>query len=111
MFTLKTFKATQPECYLIMSDNEALEDSITSKLNKNTVIINNIEGLRMLIGMAEKSTTEVIFDTNFISHSDMIQIMQDINQKNITFKIISRLNDYLIGSNTSEVRGEVIILS
>jgi hypothetical protein len=65
----------------------------------------------MLIGMAEKSTTEVIFDTNFISHSDMIQIMQDINQKNITFKIISRLNDYLIGSNTSEVRGEVIILS
>jgi GT2 family glycosyltransferase len=111
MFTLKTFKATQPECYLIMSDNEALEDSITSKFNKNTVIINNIEGLRMLIGMAEKSTTEVIFDTNFISHSDMIQIMQDINQKNITFKIISRLNDYLIGSNTSEVRGEVIILS
>ena len=94
-----------------MSDNEALEDSITSKLNKNTVIINNIEGLKMLIGMAEKSTTEVIFDTNFISHSDMIQIMQDINQKNITFKIISRLNDYLIGSNTSEVRGEVIILS
>jgi GT2 family glycosyltransferase len=111
MFTLKTFKATQPECYLIMSDNEALEDSITSKFNKNTVIINNIEGLKMLIGMAEKSTTEVIFDTNFISHSDMIQIMQDINQKNITFKIISRLNDYLIGSNTSEVRGEVIILS
>lgn len=111
MFTLKTFKATQPECYLIMSDNEALEDSITSKFNKNTVIINNIEGLRMLIGMAEKSNTEVIFDTKFISHSDMIQIMQDINQKNITFKIISPLNDYLIGSNTSEVRGEVIILS
>jgi GT2 family glycosyltransferase len=111
MFYLKNIKTPQPESYLIMSENEALEDSITSKLNKNTVIINNIEGLKMLIGMAEKSTTEVIFDTNFISHSDMIQIMQDINHKNITFKIISRLNDYLIGSNTSEVRGEVIILS
>jgi len=111
MFPLKSFKTQKPECYLIMSENEALEDSITSKFNKNTVIINNIEGLRMLIGMAEKSTAEVIFDTKFISHSDMIQIMQDINQKNITFKIISPLNDYLIGSNTSEVRGEVIILS
>ena len=100
-----------PESYLLYSDNEDLEDKISNQFNKNCVIINSIEGLKMLIEMSSDSSIEILFDSNFTTFKTMIQIMVEFKDKKCTFKILSTENNFLIGSNNCNDKGDVIILS
>lgn len=52
---------------------------------------------------------ELIFDTNSFSFAEIICFMEKHKSKNITFKNYISQSNYLIGSNNSTDRGEVLI--
>jgi predicted DNA-binding protein with PD1-like motif len=52
---------------------------------------------------------ELIFDTNSFSFAEIIYFMEKHKSKNITFKNYISQSNYLIGSNNSTDRGEVLI--
>lgn len=55
--------------------------------------------------------SEVIFDADFLSFKDIIKYMSDFNtNSNVTFKILPKRVKYILGSNDSLNRGEVINL-
>ncbi len=101
----------KPESYLFYSENEEMEELLSNHLKKDCVIINSIEGLKMLIEMSSPTQIEIIFDLEFISHKKMIEFMTHLRHKRCTFKILSKQNDFLMGSNNSNDKGDVIILS
>ncbi|WP_438966750.1 glycosyltransferase family 2 protein [Flavobacterium sp.] len=51
---------------------------------------------------------ELIFDTNSFSFKDIIEFMEKNKARNITFKNYMRTSNYIIGSNNSNDRGEII---
>lgn len=53
---------------------------------------------------------ELIFDTNSFSFKDIIEFMEKNKASNITFKNYMRTSNYIIGSNNSNDRGEVILV-
>ena len=53
---------------------------------------------------------EMIFDNRDLTFKDIIMRMQKYNDKNVTFKIIPKNTKYMIGSNDSNDRGEVITI-
>lgn len=107
----KNSSIPKPESYLFYSENEYMEELLSNYLKKDCVIINTTEGLNMLIEMSSPTQIEVIFDLEFISHKKMIDIMEHFRQKRCTFQILSKQNDFLIGSNNSNDKGDIIILS
>jgi len=65
---------------------------------KNTINSLTSDGVRV----------EIIFDTNFWSFKSIIQSMQELKNAKFTFKILLQKSQFIIGSNTSNDRGEVI---
>ena len=58
-----------------------------------------------------KPNTQVIFDANTLSHSEIIDYLDHSDKnKGLTFKILPNGADFIIGSNSSKSRGEVIKL-
>ena len=57
----------------------------------------------------EKLNIEVVFDANSFSFTEIILFMEKHKSKNITFKNYISQSNYLIGSNNSTDRGEVLI--
>lgn len=53
---------------------------------------------------------EIIFDTDSFSYKEIIEFMIENKSKKITFKNYFSNSNYIIGSNNSNDRGEVIIL-
>ena len=98
------------------------EPKPTIKHNERYVIISNkkesyfsnaIKGdLLMQSELKDVSEdSEVIFDSDFLSFKDIINYMSDFHaNSNVTFKILPRKANYLLGSNDSVNRGEVINL-
>lgn len=58
----------------------------------------------------EERNIEVIFDTNSFSYKEIIKFMTENKSKKITFKNYFSNSSYIIGSNNSNDRGEVIVL-
>lgn len=56
-----------------------------------------------------KDNTEIIFDANILTYKEIITYISDpkINTK-AKFKILPKNSDFIIGSNSSKTRGEVI---
>jgi len=53
---------------------------------------------------------EIIFDTTTFSFAEIITFMQLNNSKNLSFKNYISSSNYLIGSNNSNDRGQIILL-
>lgn len=58
----------------------------------------------------EERNIEVIFDTNSFSYKEIIKFMTENKSKKMTFKNYFSNSSYIIGSNNSNDRGEVIVL-
>ena len=100
-----------PENYFLYSENKDIELKISSQLNKKCVSIHSIEKLKQELKKGAVAPTEIIFDLNYISYQSMITLMEECTSFPCTYKILSFQNDFLIGSNHSDDKGEVIILS
>jgi hypothetical protein len=57
---------------------------------------------------AKNVNAEIIFDQNHIDFTTIIKTFEVNKNRGFTFKILPESSDYLIGSNNSFDRGEVI---
>ena len=107
--TRKTRLEIIPKTYLLYSANEKLADRLRLVLQKK-VVFHDLKTEKMVISSSVKSkqSREVILDNEFISYKDCIAILESSRNKTFTFKIIQKKANFLIGSNNSNERGEII---
>ena len=98
-----------PKSYILYSANEKLADKLRLVLQKK-VLFHDLKTEKMVISSSVKSktSTEVILDNEFISFKECIVILESSKNKRFTFKIIPKSANFLIGSNNSNERGEII---
>ena len=101
-----------PKSYLLYSSNESLLEQLTSILQKK-VLFHNLKTEKMVISSSYKSNKaiEIILDNEFISFKECIAFIESSKNTDFTFKIRPKKADFLIGSNNSNERGEVIKFS
>ena len=111
MFQGKVKPKPSPENYLLVSDNENIREKLEGKLQKNTqrTILENGK-IVFSQSISEKENVEVILDTNYLSFSDAISFFEINKNKSFTFKLLPIQSNFIIGSNSSNDRGEVINL-
>ena len=102
MFQGKPKPKLSPEKYILVSENEVLREKLENKWQ--TVV----ERQDITKSFAKNAKTEIIFDQNYINFKSIIQSFETNKNKGLTFKIIPESSDYVIGSNSSFDRGEVI---
>ena len=93
-----------PEHYLLVSDNSALEKAAEVILRKEVALVREI-------ALMPQSNTEIIFDSEYLDFMGIISKMEHLKNDAITFKIASAASGFMLGSNSSYGRGEVIKLT
>ena len=87
--------------YIVFSKN-----SLQLNLNKKITIVNDFAQFKNNIQL----DIEIIFDTNSFSFKEIIEFMNCNKTKNLTFKNYISKSNFIIGSNNSIDRGEIIQL-
>ena len=93
-----------PVQYIVISDNENLKKLIESKMQKSVVL------QQFTKSFSRERRLEIIFDNNFLDFKSIIACMESNKNSDITFKILPKNSHFIIGSNSSNDRGEVIFL-
>jgi len=101
------FKQKQPQKLVRKIDKYIVfsKKNIQLNLNKPIEYFSDFEQFKN----TENMNFELIFDTNSFSFAEIIYFMEKHKSKNITFKNYISQSNYLIGSNNSTDRGEVLI--
>lgn len=104
VFQSKAVKVKKSEHYILVSEeyNEEIAAKISNKL-KVSINKNRKE-------VPSDLRVEFIIDLKSISFNKAIELMENNMNKAYTFKFLSVNHDFLIGSNNSNERGEVILL-
>lgn len=68
-----------------------------------------LSDFNQFVGQSQKNL-EIIFDTTTFSFAEIITFMQLNKSKNLSFKNYISSSNYLIGSNNSNDRGQIILL-
>jgi len=93
-------KHSLPDGYLLVSNKNYPE--LEKKLRKPVLRYNN-DSKRNL------ENKQLIFDASWKSYKNIIEDMAKLKtEKNISFKILPKNTNYILGSHTSTSRGEVI---
>ncbi|TDE43859.1 glycosyltransferase family 2 protein [Flavobacterium rhamnosiphilum] len=98
-----------PKSYLLYSSNEKLAKKLALILQKK-VSFHDLKTEKMVISSSLRSGTgtEIILDNEFISFKDCMSILESSRNRGFTFKIIPKNANFLIGSNNSNERGEIM---
>ncbi|MFV7236314.1 glycosyltransferase family 2 protein [Flavobacterium sp. ZB4R12] len=113
MFQGKSTIKRTPKSYLLYSANQKLADKLSLVLQKK-VSFHDLKTEKMVISSSLRNGdgTEIILDNEFVSFKESIAILESSRNKSrsvgITFKIIPKNANFLIGSNNSNERGEII---
>ncbi|MXN91803.1 glycosyltransferase [Flavobacterium sp. Sd200] len=94
-----------PQQYVLISDNEQLRETLENQLQKNVVRVTSVATDGVFL---QNSNTEVIFDSVLISFKEMINFMEKHRDGGFTYKIKPSGGSFILGSNSSNDRGEVI---
>jgi len=94
-----------PERYVLVSKNTSVKESLETKLQKKVQLASLINGK---LSISVRNNSEIIIDTNCITFKEAIQFFENNKNNTFTFKLLSANSDYIIGSNSSYDRGEVI---
>ncbi len=105
----KSKKAAQS--FLLYSSNLELATKMTSILRKK-VGFHDLNTEKMVISsvIKDRSTVEILLDNHFVSFKECIHFMESFKRKGLTFKILPRKTNFLIGSDNSNERGVVVII-
>ena len=87
--------------YIVFSKN-----SLQLNLNKKVTTLNDFSQFKNNIHL----DIEIIFDTNSFSFKEIIEFMNCYKSNNLTFKNYFPNSNFIIGSNNSIDRGEIIIV-
>lgn len=111
---LKRFQLTkstnkEPEIYVLCSENNKLQEEL-SKVLQNKPTIYDLKKEKMVNSYQDFNGKRVAFimDNNYLNFKNCINIIESMHNKQFTFKILPKTTDFLIGSNSSLERGEVI---
>lgn len=86
--------------YTLISNNK--NEILTTKLLKPFNVVLNIADV--------KEDTQIIFDANYVSYQSIIKEMEASEKnKNLSFKILPKNANFILGSYSSKSRGEVIL--
>ena len=102
-----------PKQYLLCSANKELADKLALIFQKK-VSFHDLKTEKMVISSLFNfsSKTEIILDNEFLSFKEIISILEILKNKprsmGITFKIVPKNTNFLIGSNSNNDRGEII---
>jgi GT2 family glycosyltransferase len=98
-----------PEKYLLLSASEALVKIIAHLVQKKVDFIDwKTEKEVNLSSNSIKKGTQIIMDNEFISFKECITIHERFKNKGIIFRIIPKNADFIIGSDSSNDRGEIL---
>ena len=117
MFQGKSKPKSSPESYILVSDDDGVKEKLQEVLKKN-IQITKLESQKALFSQtfSKNKSIEVILDNEYLTFKECIHFLEtNKNQsRNVgaTFKIRpgsrSFGTDFIIGSNSSNDRGEVI---
>jgi GT2 family glycosyltransferase len=95
--------------FLLYSSNDKLGSKLELILQKK-VAFHDLKTEKMVISSSvrNKAGTEIILDNEFVPFKECIAILESSRNKGFTFKIIPKNANFLIGSNNSNERGEII---
>ena len=98
-----------PTSFVLYSSSEKLAKKLASLLQKKLSFY-DLKTEKMVISSCIKNqtNTEIILDNEFISFKESIEVLESLKNKGFTFKIIPKNANFLIGSNNSNGRGEII---
>jgi hypothetical protein len=101
---------SNPDNYVLISDDITLKDKLSDKLQKNIQII-PLENGKVVFSqsISKNSKTEIIFDVNYCDYKESLSFMEE-KSKMFTFKFLVPKSGYLLGSNSSNDRGEIIFV-
>ena len=98
--------------YILISENELLKEKIEKLLGKNVIRLStSFKNELPSLVKGTNSNIEIIFDQNDLTFSMIISAMELYKNVNVTFKIIPNQCNYMIGSNSSDDRGEVVLIN
>jgi GT2 family glycosyltransferase len=97
--------------YWMFSSKQIDTSKVENLLGKKVILAdstleNNINSLRKI----DRRNVEIIFDNNVWSFKSIIESFERNKNKDFTFKILPYGSEFMIGSNSSNDRGEVIML-
>jgi len=96
---IKKLDEFQPEHYYYIS--EASNDKLNKALSKKVLVQNHVEHFQ--------GNSEIIFDNQTLTYKEIIQHIENLHsQNNLSFKILPKNSNFIIGSNNSINRGKVI---
>jgi GT2 family glycosyltransferase len=107
----KTVLKQSPDAYVLVSDREDLKDKLQKRLQKNIDRL-PLENGKIVFSqsISKGNLTEIILDTNAISFKEMIAFLEQNKNNSFTFKVLPMASNFILGSNSNNDRGEVIIL-
>jgi hypothetical protein len=93
----------KPESYFLVSESlHKKELMLKLEMNLNAKITND---------KPDSTRTEFIIDLNSCSFKQAIQLLETNKKDNFTFKLLPPNSNFIIGSDSSNDRGEVILLN
>lgn len=107
----KTVRKHSPNQYILISDQEELKEKLAQRLQKNIDRL-ALENGKIVFSqsISKGNLTEIIVDLNASSFKEMIAFLEQNNNNSFTFKVLPSACNFILGSNSSNDRGEVINL-
>ena len=110
MFQGSAKATSKPERYVLVSTDNEIKSKLEKKLQKK-ISIYNLENGKVVLSqsISEQSKIEYILDLNYLSFKEAISFFQQKKSVNSTFKLLPPNSNFIIGSNSSNERGEVVV--
>ncbi|WP_281228402.1 glycosyltransferase family 2 protein [Flavobacterium aquiphilum] len=98
-----------PKKYLLISDSEILIKIIADLVQKKVDFLNwKTEKEVNLSSISVRNGVRVILDNEFVTFKECINILERFKNMGVTFRIVPKSSKFIIGSDSSNERGEII---
>ncbi|SHG42600.1 Glycosyltransferase, GT2 family [Flavobacterium fluvii] len=102
MFQGKSKTKLSPKKYILVSDNEILGEKLEKQFEQKMELQKTVDSF------SDKGAAEIIFDQNYLDLKNIIKAFETNNGNGFTFKILPKDSGFMIGSNSSFDRGEIV---
>jgi GT2 family glycosyltransferase len=96
-----------PQRYVLISADEKLKNVLQKQLQKDILLTGYFNQDALFL---QNKGAEIIFDNSLITFGQIIAFMEKYRALNFTYKILPAGADFILGSNSCNDRGEVIVL-
>ncbi|WP_031456101.1 glycosyltransferase family 2 protein [Flavobacterium chungangense] len=109
MFQGKPKANLLPESYIFLSLNKILSEQLSLSL-KNKVSFLDFKKEKMVNSclVSKGKRVEIILDNHYVSFKKCIEILETLRDKRITFKILPKNTNFIIGSDSKNERGKMV---